>query len=236
MNVAVGLILSGGFPVPTAFLKGVFDWYGATVSGSANSGRPDEGCITQARLIYSEDFPIDAARNDICRVMLDKSDAAYLIFLDCDMRHPSTVLHDLVRHGLPIVSGRYQMRKAPFKTVAMRKVGAGPRDYDSITEQSGVVPIDAGGAGVLAIRRDVLETIRDKDGDEWFRYQVGPSGLRHVSEDMHFFERAKACGFPAVCDLDIVCSHVTSFEIDPGWHTPFRTAHDAAKVSVAVPV
>lgn len=234
MKVAVGLVLTHGFPIPVPFLKGVFDWYGAVVTGAGNQGVPPEQHITDARLIYSEDFPIDAARNDIVRVFLDQSDFDYLVFLDADMRHPATVLYELTRHGLPIVSGRYQMRKPPFQTVAMRRVGEGPHDYRAIDEARGIVPIDAGGAGVLAMRRDVLEQMRAEFGDEWFFYQKGPSGLRNISEDMGFYERAKALGVPAVCDLSIECTHVASFEVGAQWHTPFREAYDKARVEVAV--
>ncbi len=164
------------------------------------------------------------------RAFLDQADAGYeyLVFLDADMRHPSDTVHRLVGHGLPIVTGRYQMRKPPFHTVAMRKTGDGPHDYKSIAEQSGVVPIDAAGAGVLAIRRDVLEGMRTAIGDNWFQYQISEKGLRHISEDMWFFEQAKAIGFQAFCDLDLQCSHVASFEVGAQWHTPFRTAYETA--------
>lgn len=234
MKVAIGLVLTHGFPIPIPFLKGVFDWYGTLISGAANATAAQP--ITEARLIYSEDFPIDAARNDICRVFLDQSDAEYLIFLDADMRHPSDVVHRLVSHGAPIVTGRYQMRRPPFQTVAMRKTGDGQRDYKSIEDQTGFVPIDAAGAGVLAIRRDVLQRIRAAHGDEWFAYSMGPNGLKSVSEDMAFFERAKALGIQAYCDLDVACSHVASFEVGAQWHQPFRDAYDKATQPVAVPV
>lgn len=235
MKVAIGLILSHGFPVPTAFLKGVFDWYGTTVSGVGNALLPPERRIDQARLIYSEDFPVDAARNDVCRVFLDGTDASfeYLIFLDADMRHPATTIHQLVAHGLPLVTGRYHMRRPPFQAVAMRRTGQGPHDYKAVEEQSGLVPVDAAGAGVLAIRRDVLEVLRARLGDNWFQYQVGPKGLRSISEDMWFFEQAAAAGFQAMADLDLRCSHVASFEVDAEWSAPFIAARDAAKAGVA---
>lgn len=236
MKVAIGLVLTHGFPIPVPFLKGVFDWYGAILTGSGNAILREEDQITDARLITSEDFPIDAARNDICRTFLDQYDGEYLVFLDADMRHPAETIHKLVSHGAPIVTGRYQMRRPPFQTVAMRKVGDGPRDYQAVPEQSGVVPIDAAGAGVLAIRRDALEKVRVVHGDEWFAYQQGPNGLKSVSEDMAFFQRAKALGIPAICDLDLQCSHVASFEVGASWHQPFREAYDKAKASVAVPV
>jgi hypothetical protein len=165
---------------------------------------------------------------------LDQYDGDYLVFLDADMRHPGDVVHRLVSHGAPIVTGRYQMRRPPFHTVAMRKTGDGPRDYKAIEEQAGVVPIDAAGAGVLAIRRDVLERMRALHGDEWFAYSMGPNGLKSVSEDMHFFERARAMGIQAVCDLSIKCSHVATFEVGAEWHQPFKEAYD--KATTAVPV
>lgn len=226
MKVGIGLIFSHGFPVPTAFLKGLFDWYGAILTGAGNSVLPAERAITDARLIHSEDFPVDAARNDICRVFLDGTDEAfeYLVFLDADMRHPKHTIHRLVSHGLPVVTGRYQMRKPPFHTVAMRRTGEGEHDFTAVTEQSGIVPIDAGGAGVLAIRRDVLQKIRAAVGDNWFQYQLGPNGLRSVSEDMWFYLQAKAAGFQPMVDLDLQCSHVASFEVGPQWHAPFREA------------
>ncbi len=236
MKVAVGLVLTHGFPVPIPFLKGIFDWYGALLTGAGNALLRPEDHITQAKLIYSEDFPIDCARNDICRVFLEQSDAEYLIFLDADMRHPAEVIHKLVSHGAPIVTGRYQMRRAPFQTVAMRKVGDGPRDYKAIEETTGLVKIDAAGAGVLAIRRDVLQRMRAVHGDEWFAYSMGPNGLKSVSEDMAFFERAKALGIQAYCDLDVQCTHVAAFEVGAQWHAPFREAYDKAQATAAVPV
>lgn len=227
MTVAIGLIFSHGFPVPTCFLKGLFDWYAHVLSGEGNRLLTPGRAITQARIIYSEDFPIDAARNDIVRQWLDASTADYLVFLDADMRHPKDVIHRLVRHDLPIVTGRYQMRRPPFHTVAMRKAGPGPHEYRSISETSGLVPIDAGGAGVLAIRRDAAVAMRAAMGDVWFKYQTGPDGLTTVSEDMWFYEQAAALGIQAMCDLDCKCTHEARFEIDETWHAPFRKAYDA---------
>lgn len=229
MKVAIGLLFSHGFPIPTAFVKGMLDWHTALLTGEGNAELPPELAIDAVRVIHSEDFPVDAARNVIVRAFLDEDTADALVFLDADMRHPRDVVHRLVSHNLAIVSGRYQMRKPPFHTVAMKRTGDGPHDFTAVGEQSGLVPIDAGGAGVLLIRRDVLEAIRARIGDNWFNYQVGPNGIRSISEDMWFYAQAKAAGFPAFVDLDLVCSHVGSFEIDPHWHQPFREAYAALK-------
>jgi hypothetical protein len=228
VKVTIGLLLSNGFPVPSPFVLGMLDLMSVLISGSGNSLLPVGQGITDARVISSQGFPVDTARNEVCRTFLDQDNGDYLLFLDADMKHPSTIAHRLVSHSLPLVTGRYQMRKPPFHTVAMRKTGAGPNDYKSIDETIGLVPVDAAGAGALLIHRSVLEKIRETEGDNWFQYQVGPSGLRTVSEDMWFFEKAKAAGFQAYADLDCVCTHVASFEVDPSWHTPFRERYEAA--------
>jgi hypothetical protein len=66
--------------------------------------------------------------------------------------------------------------------------------------------------------------IRDRNGDEWFRYQDGPDGKRSRSEDMWFYEQALACGFQPYLDADTVCTHFASFEVDPSFQQPFHEA------------
>jgi glycosyltransferase involved in cell wall biosynthesis len=244
IGVSIGLILSNGFPVPVHFVLGLMDLQHSILTGETNASLPPALKIDRLRVINAQGFPVDAARNEVCRAFLDDGTDDYLLFLDADMRHPRDLMWRLLRHQRDIVTGRYQMRRAPFHTVAMRKVGTGPHDYKAIEEQHGLAPIDAAGAGCLLITRKVLETLRTKsqlfaeDGeptDEWFRYQVAANGLRSVSEDMFFFERAKAAGFTAWCDLDAVCSHVASVEITPEWQEPYLQAKNRIERSVLLP-
>ena len=212
--------MTQGFPIPAAFVTKYTGVLYTLLTGHGNIGRPLNQQISAARVIESGAFPIDVARNEICRHFLDDDDSDYLLFLDTDMQHPPDIAHRLIAHGLPLVTGRYQMRKPPFYTVAMRKIGDGPRDYNAVDKLgpvSGLMPIDAAGAGALLIRRDVLEAMRIAHGDEWFRYQIGADGLRGVSEDMWFFEQAKACGYQAYLDADAVCGHVAQYIVDADW-------------------
>jgi hypothetical protein len=220
LKVCLGLIYSHGFPVPAPFVSGLTGVLYMLLTGSGNRLLPVDRQITAARVLESYAFPVDAARNELCRMFLDQDDAEYLLFLDADMRHQPEIAHRLVSHGQPLVTGRYQMRKSPFWTVAMRKTGDGPRDYkavDKVTDVAGLIPVDAAGAGALLIHRSVLVAIRERIGDEWFKYQVGASGLRDISEDMWFFEQSKAAGFQAYLDADATCTHVGQFEIDAAW-------------------
>lgn len=236
LRVALGLILSNGFPVPPAFVLGLLELQMSVLTGETNSQLPDDLKIDSLRAINAQGFPIDAARNEVCRAFLEGGED-FLLFLDADMRHPRDLLARLLRARKPLISGRYQMRRPPHHTVAMRKVGEGAREYKAVEEQHGLIEIDAAGAGALLIHRDVLNAVQARNEElavledaganpvqEWFRYQIGENGLRSVSEDMWFFERAKAAGVQAWCDLDAVCSHVASFEVDPHWQAPYLDA------------
>jgi hypothetical protein len=226
VKLAIGLLLSNGFPVPSPFVLGFADLLRVLLTGEGNTILPPDRAITSARVLNSQGFPVDTARNDVCRLFLDEDDADALLFLDCDMRHPADLPHRLLKHGKDVVSGRYQMRKPPFHTVAMRKAGPGPHDFKSIEDQAGLVPVDRGGAGCLLITRPVLHAIRARIGDDWFRYQQGPNGLRTVSEDMWFYEQAILCGYQPYVDLDTVCTHVAQFEIGPEHHAPYRARYE----------
>lgn len=233
MKLKIGLLLSNGFPVPTPFVLGFAELLTQILTGAGNALLPPGLAITEAGIINSQGFPVDTARNEVCRMFLDESDHDYLLFLDADMRHPGDVAHRLLVHQVPIVTGRYQMRKPPFHTVAMRKTGEGPHDYKAIEDQHGLVPVDAAGAGCLLIERSVLEDMRQIFGDNWFQYQAGPKGLRTVSEDMWFFEKAREIGIQAHCDLDVVCTHVAQFEVDPGWQRDALRVRDEVRAREA---
>lgn len=232
MKLKIGLLLSNGFPVPAVFVLGLVDVMKTILTGAGNALLPPGRAITTCGVISSQGFPIDTARNEVCRLFL-QSDADYLLFLDADMRHPGDLAHRLLVHDVDVVTGRYQMRKPPFHTVAMRRVGSGPHDFQAIEEQHGLVPIDRAGAGCLLIRRCVIEDIKTIHGENWFQYQAGPDGLRTVSEDMWFFEKAQELGYQPYCDLDVVSTHVASFEVDPGWQRDALRVRDEVRARQA---
>jgi hypothetical protein len=240
VKVTLGLILSHGFPVPVPFLSGWTRVLHQVLTGEGNAALPKDLAITESRVFESFGFPTDVARNELCRLFLDKDNAEYLLFLDADMVPPATIVHQLVRHRLPLVSGRYDLKKPPFHTVAMRKTGEGPHHYQSISKLEpvlkGLMPIDAAGAGALLIRRDVLHAVRDLTHDRWFAYQMDEKGLMGVSEDMWFFERAKECGFQAMLDADCYSRHIGMFEIDPSWQVEaYRSMKEIAARRDQVP-
>jgi glycosyltransferase involved in cell wall biosynthesis len=223
MKVTLGIILAGGFPVPTDFVVS----YSLLFQNMMSQMGPGQ-LIDRGRVLFEQNFPIDWARNHCCKSFLDSDDGDYLLFLDADMIHPPDMAHKLVAHGKDVVTAHYVSRRPPHFTVAMRKTGPGHTDYQSVCRlgsEEGLMEIDAAGAGALLISRRCLKAIRERIGDDWFKYQDGPEGLRSRSEDMWFFEQARAAGFQPYLDADIKCKHLAQFAIDHNWHEPWKEAN-----------
>jgi hypothetical protein len=238
VRIAVGLLLSNGFPVPAAFVTAWTRVLQMTLTGANNAMLPADLQIDEMNVIYVHDFPIDFARNRTVKLFLDEDKRSdYLLFLDVDMTHPHDIIHRLVAHRKDVVTGRYVMRKPPFFSVAMLKTGDGPTDYQAIekikgSELTGLHKVDAAGAGALLISRECLEAMRARNGDDWFRYQDGPDGLRSRSEDMWFYEQAKAAGFQPWLDADLWCGHERREIVGPKDHVPYAEAFKVATETV----
>jgi len=231
VRVAIGLLMANGFAMYPPFVMGWTRMLQGLLTGALNA--PGGPQVTEVNVVYGQDFPIDHARNRMLRLILDDDPRSeWVLLLDVDMSHPPDTLHRLLAHGKDVVTGRYTMRKPPFFSVAMRKTGDGPTDYQAIEkvepDVTGLLPIDAAGAGCLLVSRRALLRIRDLIGDDWFRYQDGPDGKRSRSEDMWFFEAAREAGFQPYLDADLWCGHIASFVVDPKYHEPYAEAFKQA--------
>lgn len=227
MKLCVGLLLSHGFPAPTEFWDSYEQLMHHIHSGQTNKLLPPEKHITDVKRIKSTSFPPDVGRNDVVRGML-KTDAEYLLFLDCDMRFPVDLVARLLAADKPVVTGRYHMRRPPYHAVAYvkhRKM-EGEHCYAPVHYGQGVFEIERGGAGCLLIRRDVLEAIKFSIGENWFRYQRGPESPHDmtVSEDFWFYRQAREAGFGCFLDWDCECEHLQLCAINGDWNKSFLDA------------
>lgn len=224
MKLAIGLPLSHGFPAPSEFWDSYETLMQHIASGQTNHGLTEALQITAVNRIKSTSFPVDVNRNDIVRQML-KSDAQYLLFLDADMRHPADLVARLLGADKPVITARYHMRKPPYHAVAYVKHRAheGAHAYQPVHFGQGVFEIERGGGGALLIRRDVLEAIQFRIGENWFRYQRGPEAPHDftVSEDFWFYQQAREAGFPCWIDWDCECGHLQTFEITGEYNRTF---------------
>jgi hypothetical protein len=197
-------------------------------SGEANQGVSADRAISAMRRIKSTAFPPDVGRNEIVREWLDRGDEDWLLFLDADMTFPVGLVRRLVDHDLPVVTGRYHMRRPPYHAVAYVKHRTidGSHAYAPVHWGQGVIEIERGGAGCLLIRRDVAEAIRAAVGDNWFRYQRGPN-VPHdftVSEDFWFYQQAREVGFRCYLDWDCECEHLQVMAINRSWNESYLDA------------
>ena len=240
MKLAIGLLLGNGFPVPVPFFLSYLSLFQRLQGGLDNGSLPDHLQVHSATLIHCQDFPVDAARNEIIRRFLE-TDAGYLLFLDADMTFPVDLPARLLRHDTAVVSGRYHMRRAPYHAVAMRHSGPEMFDCTAIVDGHGLMPIDFGGAGALLVRRDVFEAIRDREtfqgervGENWFRYsrQTRPPFEFKISEDMHFYRQCRLAHFQPYVDWDAECGHVSQILVDGGWHRAYADEIKARQAQV----
>lgn len=216
MKIALGVLMSHGFPVPGDFVITLVDVMTHLMTGECNKFLPERLHVTGVSVLWSRQFPPNVARNELCRKALERGDD-YLFFMDADMTFPADVVTRLLQHDKPVITGRYHARNPPHNAIAYVKhpLAEGPHCYKTVHFANGCVEIERGGAGALLIRRDVLEGIRFHEGDNWFQYQRGPDEPHDftVSEDFWFYRKAREAGFPCWLDWDTECGHLQSFVV-----------------------
>lgn len=228
MKIAIGLLLSHGFPAPTDFWDSYELVMSHVATGQSNKLLPDHLQISGMRRIKSTAFPPDVARNQIVREFL-ASDEQWLFFMDADMLFPEDIVPRLLVHEKPVITARYHMRKPPHHACCYVKhrTKDGPHCYAPVHFGRGVFEVERGGAGALLIRRDVLEAIQFRLGpNNWFRYQRGPAKDDDftVSEDFWFYQQAREAGFPVYCDWDVECGHLQAMAINRTWNAAYLDA------------
>lgn len=169
-----------------------------------------------------------------------------LWYIDDDVKVPEqsgVLIEQAMEYG--IVSGLYFNRHQPY-TPQMYKLSsyAGEEGmYEPIADypDEGLMVVDAVGAGCLAVRRDVLTTMKEKHlehlkaAEEAIRYQLRNDGreraefewlmtyahtlspwfefLDQKGEDFYFCERARESGFMTMVNPGVKCGHMGEIEI-----------------------
>lgn len=163
-------------------------------------------------------------RNQMAQLMLDESEADWLMMIDSDMGFAADTLERLIDAADPVerpVVGALcfayaQDGRASFYGARWRCL---PTVYDWVDndddvgflsrmkyERDALQLAGATGAACMLVHRSALEKIRDKYGDVWFDPIVHPKG-RKFSEDMSFCLRLSFVDLPLYVDSRVKTTH-----------------------------
>lgn len=162
---------------------------------------------------------IELTRNVMVRHFLAKRERRFLLMLDNDVVPEEKNLPLLLaRHDFPVVTGvacgvRPDLGLFACFTVPDDK---GTARFPSANEtkimpRAGTREIESCGAGVMMIRRDVLETICAKEAPftvpEALRIEAPSIGVLRKTEDICFSDRVHAAGYSLHVDFEAQCFH-----------------------------
>ena len=139
----------------------------------------------------------------------------FFLINDDQIYLPDTI-KKLVAHGKDAVVAFSVNRKPPYRPLLYREVPEG-FTHLTLTNETGLIPVDASGGGGLLLSRRVFETIPQP----WWEVKSDPDGT-HGGEDLEFCRKLKTHGFQLWADLDTRVGHIADFVLIPsltenGW-------------------
>lgn len=170
------------------------------------------------------------ARNETVQFFLDGTPCEWMWLVDSDMGFEPDMLWQLIGSADPVerpVVGAlcFGLKKNGAEDDALQAVRFHqfPTIYvwaekdDEVGFQvvqdyprDQIVQCSASGAACFVVHRSVLEAIREKFGDHWFSKITHPTPEptgTTFSEDLSFFVRVNACGFPVHVNTALKTSH-----------------------------
>jgi len=174
---------------------------------------------------------IECTRGGIVQLFLETAwknpDIKYLVMIDNDQSIQWDAPLRLAQHEKPVVSGvvcGYNAERGIFACFTAKDengIARFPSYRDTkFLPAEGLIEVEQAGTGLVCVRRDVLEVIRE-NGEQPFMIpeDVRVEGIRagqlRKSEDICFCERVCKYGFGRYVDLSI---HATHFKTVPiGW-------------------
>lgn len=159
--------------------------------------------------LFVKGRPIDYARNSIVRVLLANKAYTHLLTLDSDVEPPINTLKRLLACDAALASGCYRLHMPSGLKWASHEFRAGKYYlHDKLPDEKNPFWADAGGAGCLLIRRDVLEQMQWP----WFKWTEFEDGTQQ-SEDVYFFKKCNAAGLQVRFDPQVICRHYKTIPI-----------------------
>lgn len=163
-------------------------------------------------------------RNIMIRYALD-NDCSHVLFIDDDTAFKPSLLYDLLKHDVDIVTGLYLMRNYPHQPIIFdESYNDGRCRYHFLdNKENGLIEIVNCGLGACLIKTDVFRAIEEP----WIR--LGELEKDHWCDDIGFFNRVREKGFKLHCDLDVPVGHMATMIVwpdkkDGNWLTVYDTS------------
>jgi len=160
---------------------------------------------------------VDILRSHMVTEFLRETERKYLVMIDNDVvpMDNESILR-LCSHGLPVVSGiacAFRPGTGSFACIAVKdKTGVArfPTVMDTkVIPAYGIREIESCGAGIIAIRRDVLESLKEPAFllPQALRVEAASIGTLRKTEDIYFCEQVQKAGFKLYADFSVHCFH-----------------------------
>lgn len=180
-------------------------------------------------ITYAEGTLVSAVRSVLVKRFLE-SDFEYLFFIDSDMIFEQDIIIRLLGLNKDIACGIAKVRGG--KSFNVYHYVPEQEKYAPIGQinKPMVIKADATGCSCVLIKRCVFEDVlakkqklsekfnkmKDETTDEFEKVVLNNYGkekaafnaIGEKSEDILFYELARACGYDIYCDLGLVCGHI----------------------------
>ena len=152
------------------------------------------------------------------------------LFLDDDHAFEDNALLRLLDRDVDIITGLYARRYPNFDPTVYYKFDSKEKDtklytWEGLSEESGLLEIEACGAGFLLVKKKVFEAMKPPyfrvGGSHWQNWALEQDV---IGEDTGFCERAREMGFKVYVDLDVLIGHIPDETI----LIPMRQPHNKA--------
>jgi len=164
--------------------------------------------IPMRKFLCYDNHPISYARNMAVKEFLADKQNTHLLFIDSDMVVPEQAIPIMLNHNKLVVSGWYLSRTGNQKPMVFNQTKYGWASLtveDIINNPKRLMQVDAVGAGLLLISRQVFEILNT---DEPFMESTGMQhGNLFTGEDLYFCNKLHEHEIPLYIDNLLFCKH-----------------------------
>lgn len=170
---------------------------------------------------------VDAARNQMVEAFraIATSPDDTLVMLDCDHRHPESIIERLAVRKMGVTAALAFRRSKPYEPMFFVRDSKGQLRSPGITKPV-TYECDATGTAAVAIKRWVFDRLAEAGDHYFFRYEYRdcPFGWRS-SEDMYFAKLCEDAGIKHHVDCSLVTPHMGIKNVDQGTWEEYREEH-----------